>query len=239
MNDALIRPTQSVLGLRGSNFPVLEISLGGTPRGILLLVCDCGDLLGGTTEVMNRLAEHGYESLAAEIPREEASARLGVLFARADARGWTAEQTGMVGWGSGGRIALDAAVENTFGAAVSLSPALRGDDCRNSTGLEEFSGRVSTPWLGMFGADDPAAPESSIISLRAALDAGSDVHTVTVSYSGVGESFYRHGNDGVGYAAWYDSWQRTTEWLEARIAPRLTPLAQQWRHRCIEGSVSS
>ncbi|MDJ0490698.1 dienelactone hydrolase family protein [Rhodococcus qingshengii] len=239
MNDVLIRPTQSVLRLHGRNFPTLEISLGGTPKGIVLLACDGGDLLGGTTEVMNRLAEHGYESLAAEIPLEDASARLSVLFARAEERGWTAEQTGMLGWGSGGRIVLDAITEKAFGAAVSLSPALRSDDSGNSVAQEEFSGRVATPWLGMFGADDPAAPESSVANLRAVLGGGSDVHAVAVIYPGVGDGFYRHGNDGVGYAAWYDSWQRTIEWLEARIAPRLTPLAQQWRQRCIRGSGSS
>jgi len=239
MNDVLIRPTQSVLGLHGRNFPTLEISLGGTPNGLVLLACDRGDLLGGTTEIMNRLAEHGYESLAAEVPREEAGATLDVLFTRAEERGWTAEQTGMVGWGSGGRIVLDATAERAFGAAVSLSPALRSVDSGNAVGLEEFSGRVATPWLGMFGADDPTAPESSVANLRAVLGTGSDVHTATVIYPGVGDGFYRHGNDGIGYAAWYDGWQRTLEWLEARIAPRLTPFAQQWRQRRIQESVSS
>ena len=43
--------------------------------------------------------------------------------------------------------------------------------------------------------------------------------------AGKGRDFYDRTEDGVSYAASYDGWQRTVEWLNARVAPMLTPLA--------------
>ncbi|HEY5855683.1 MAG TPA: dienelactone hydrolase family protein [Aldersonia sp.] len=232
MNDALIRPTRSLLGLDDGELPVLEITLGGTPRGIVLVACDGGSATADASEIMNRLAEHGYESIAATVAPDESQPAVRELFARAADRGWTPEQTGMVGCGSGGRVALDAASTQPFGAAVSLSATGTPDHpVQNSISASEFEGRIATPWLGLFGSDDPDLPAGRVRELEAALDRGTDVHTMTMRYPGVGREFYRHGEDGLGYGAWYDGWQRTVEWLNARIAPRLTPLAQQWRQR--------
>lgn len=232
MNDVLIQPTSTMLDRGGREFPVLEIVLGGTPRGIILLVCDMGDLSVSAGEIMNRFAEHGYESLAAEATSAHSLPTLDALFARAAARGWTAEQTGMVGLGTGGLTVLDAAVRRSFAAAVSFSPTDPNDaDTAPGVAVERFSAGVATPWLGLFGADDPGAPAHWIANLESALDRNCEIHTATVRYPGCGRELYRHGNDGPGYAAWYDGWQRTVEWLGARVAPRPTPLATQWRAR--------
>lgn len=228
MSGIRIQPTRSTIEYRAGKLPVLEISLGGTPRGVVVLVCDETDSSDGVVEWMNRFAEHGYETLAATVPWDCSFPLLDTVFFRTEGRGWTAEQTGLVGWGSGGRVVLDAATRLSFGAAVSMSASLRDGSCTSS---DEFEGGVATPWLGLFGTEDPEAPERLVTGLRSALDRGADVHTEVVRYPGVGADFYRQGNDGVGYAAWYDGWQRTVEWLEARIAPRLTPFAQQWRQR--------
>ena len=60
--------------------------------------------------------------------------------------------------------------------------------------------------------------------------AGSSYSQV-VTYPGVGEDFHRRSENGISFAASYDGWQRTVEWLLARVASRLTPLAQAWRDR--------
>ncbi|MDH6284158.1 dienelactone hydrolase family protein [Prescottella agglutinans] len=232
MHDILIQPTSTTLYGDGSELPTLEISLGRTPQGIVLLVCDSDDLLVSASEVMNRLAARGYESVAAEVPPVGCRSVVDALLTRAAARGWTQEQTGLIGFGAGGLSVLDAAVRKSIGAAVSFSPTLRtysGDS--SAAASETVEAQVTTPWLGLFGAEDPAASADWVERLTSMLDRNSEIHTATVRYPGVGREFYRHGNDGAGYAAWYDSWQRTMEWLEARIAPRPTPLALQWREK--------
>ncbi|MGH3431817.1 MAG: dienelactone hydrolase family protein [Thermocrispum sp.] len=212
MNDVvMIKPTRSAIGER----PVLEIALGGAPRGLVLLLCDDGGLERDATEVMNRLAEHGFESLAAEV------GPLAPLVERATERDWSQEQIGLVGLGAGGLAVLQAAADLRLGAAVSLSPA----------GSLSDVGAVVTPWLGLFGAQDPGATADGVRALADRLRAGSDVYTRVVSYPGVGREFYHRSGDGVSYAASYDGWQRTMEWLELRVAPRLTPLAERWRRR--------
>lgn len=233
MNNVLIPPAELAIRHGAGDLPALEIRLGGTPRGLVLVVCEPGTLDADAPEVMNRLAEHGYESLAAEVTPETARRNLDAMFARAAHRQWAAEQIAILGWGSGGRAVLDAATRMLFGAAVSISPT--PPQC-SATAVEQLadvvSGPLETPWLGLLAADDPCATEDSVSDLTSALDASSTVHAAIVRYPGVDRTFYRHtSQDGLGHAAWYDGWQRTMEWLEARVAPRLTPLAAQWRSR--------
>lgn len=219
MNEmVVIQPTRSTVGAQ----PVLEIALPGVPRGLVLLLCDRGGLERDATEVMNRLAEHGFESLAAEAHGPDL---LQPLLARSAERGWEPEQIGMVGLGVGGRAVLEAATELRLGAAVSFSPT-------GEHGVADDPTRaLVTPWLGMFGADDPAVSAEVVGDLAGRLSTESDVYSSVVTYPGVGRDFYRHHDDGVSYAASYDGWQRAVEWLELRVAPRLTPLAERWRRR--------
>jgi dienelactone hydrolase len=208
MSDLLrIQPTRTSL----ADMDVLEITLGGVPRGLVILLLDETATGHEAEETMNHLAEHGYETLCTLSPSFDP------LLARALARGWTTEQTAVVGVGPfGGRVALAAAVSTQLAAVVSLSPALDLD-----------ATNVRSPWLGLFGERDVTPAEVSALAAR--LYASSDIFTQVVRYPGVGRDFYRRTSDGVAYAASYDGWQRVLEWLDARVAPRLTPLAQAWR----------
>lgn len=203
--------------------PVLEIWLGGTPRGLVILVSDANAPEGEVVEAMNNLAAEGFESLA--LWAGPGVATLGE--ARARARGWKAEQTGVVGIGEGGAIALGMARQRELGAVVSISPALDDEAVADIV----VSPVLRTPLLTLFGASDTSVPASAHARLRDAFDAGSDVFSRVVTYSGVGADFYRRSEDGVAFAASYDGWQRTLEWLLARVASRLTPLAEAWREK--------
>jgi carboxymethylenebutenolidase len=241
-----IQPTSSVIETPDGEQSVLEISLGGVPRGLVLLLCDQGGLEQDAVEMMNSLAEQGYESLAAELtarlpastgPTDPMSVdvvarALSVFVSRADERGWTPEQTGVIGIGLGGRAALAAASRLELAAAVSVSPTVEPDASSTpAIRLHEAIAAVRTPWLGMFGGMDESAPDDEIRWLAASLHNNSEVYTEVVTYAGVGRDFYRQAGTGVSYAASYDGWQRTLEWLNARVAPRLTPLALRWRRR--------
>lgn len=218
MSDViLIKPTRCELtgGVTG-----LEIRLGGTPRGLVVLLSDTEVPEAEVVAAMNRWAIEGYESLALTAAGDPTATAL----ARASERGWAPEQIGVVGIGAGGTVALDLARRHQVGAVVSVSAAPRADEVASDPFLR-------TPWLGLFGehADDITAAERRRI--EHALRDGSDVYSQVVVYPGVGSDFYRRSEDGISFAASYDGWQRATEWLNARVAARLTPLALAWRAR--------
>lgn len=218
MSDlVLIEPTATSIPTPGGDVPVREITLGGAPRGLVCLLHDPDTPAIDVVEAMNRFALEGYESLAVSA----ATCSTQDLLGRAAARGWEPEQVGMVGLGDGGTAVLAAARETGFAAAVSFSPAPDVDDVHRSPTLR-------TPWLGLFAAE-AGPPAAEVRSLAHALDDGSDVFSHVVVYPGVGRDFHRSAESGLSYAASYDGWQRAVEWLNARVAARLTPLARAWR----------
>lgn len=229
MNDAImIDPTRSTIPTGDGPLPALEIALPGTPHGIVVLLCDAGTPETDVATRMNHLAADGYDTLAVELG-ERALDAAPALLQRAAERSWEAEQVAVVGIGTGGRAALAVALEHELAAAVSFSAPLHGSPLPDRP--------VRTPWLGMFGADDTAAPAEAVGRLHSIVDA-SDIFTEVVRYPHVGPGFHARGDDGVHYSASYDGWQRTVEWLDARVAPRLSPLAIAWRRRHV-GQVAS
>lgn len=217
--------------------PVGELHLGGVPRGAVLLLCERGDLEHAAAEFMNRLAEHGYESLACDLSPAGLDEDVLVhdvrsLLDRLAERGWAHEQVGLLGYGSGGRVALLVAAELVLGAVVSVEPSgVVAPAGSAACPLEATPPSVRTPWLGMFGTSDGATPRTAVERLGAQLRANSPVFTQVVAYDGVSGVIYRDAREGVAHAASFDSWQRVLEWLNVRVVPRPTPLAEAWRRR--------
>ncbi|MBB3082376.1 dienelactone hydrolase family protein [Geodermatophilus sabuli] len=225
-----IEPDVTEVPSGGRSLEVATVALGGVPRGAVVLLSGAGGLRHvEVVDAMNELAEHGYESVAADLgPAEDDDAaleHLRTLLDRLAARGWDLDQIGVVGYGSGGRVALLAAAAMELGAAVSVRPVLpAGLDARPVD-------PVRTAWLGLFGALDERTPPGSLAAFGAALAASSPVFTQVVSYPGVTGEFVHDGLHPLTHAAAYDSWQRTVEWLNARVVPRPTPLARAWHER--------
>lgn len=213
----LIEPTRATLA---GDLHACEIRLGGTPRGLVVLITEDSTPELEVVEAMNHVALEGFESLA--VPATTGVAD--VALARAAERDWEPEQVGVVGIGAGGTVALDIARANQLGAAVSLSPVPDVDAVVARPALR-------TPWLGLFGASAGDLSGDEVRRLEQALHDGSDVFSQVVVYPGVGADFHRRTEDGVSFTASYDGWQRTIEWLNARVASRLTPLALAWRQR--------
>lgn len=242
-----IEPDRSSIETPHGPLELVEIALGGTPRGMVLLLCEQGGLEREAVDVVNMLAQHGYESLATEIvtgASEESqetedplrgggvAQHLKAVIGLALERGWEAEQMGMVGIGLGGRAVLAAASSLHLGAAVSFSPTVNhtvSDGPDNL--LNGAPPAIRTPWLGLFGDRDAAAPPEDVRTLARSLDDHSDEYTQVVRYANVGREFYHRSGDGVSYAASHDGWQRAMEWLDARVTPMLTPLAKEWLGR--------
>jgi carboxymethylenebutenolidase len=236
-----VRPDLSDLPSGGGTVRVAELYLGGVPRGAVILLCSPGALTADAIEGMNGLAEHGYESIAADLAHNATSDDTSLhdvqtLIDRLAGRGWSSEQIGVVGYGFGGRVALLAASEFALGAAISIDPS--GVAASTDGGLSPLvdPGRgVRTSWLGMFGELDRHSPTASVAALGRSLRALSPVFTQIVSYPGVSGDFYRNSLESIAHAAAFDSWQRVIEWLNARVVPRPTPLAEAWRARQLVG----
>jgi carboxymethylenebutenolidase len=216
----LIQPTAAEIVTPDGPIIIREVQLGGVPRGIIVLLTEADSAEVDVVERLNEFALEGYESLAAAPGREH----LPDILERVRQRGWDEEQVGVVGIGDGGTLALHLAQERQLGAVVSFSPAPNLDAIARDPQLR-------TPWLGMVGAEATDLDGVDARRMRKLLDDGSDIYSRVVIYPGVGREFHRRSGDGVSYAASYDGWERTTEWLNARVAARLTPLAAAWRRR--------
>lgn len=221
-----IEPVRSALDMPDATLETAEIRLFGLPRGAALLLVDQGGLDTLAPELMNRLAEHGFESLAADLStlaRDGSGTGPAVeaLLAALGERGWRHDQIGVVGYGAGGAAALEAARDLDLGAAVSVSP--RGV-------LDIAEPAVRSPWLGMFGELDEEVPMTTLLDLEARVWRGPEFSRLVV-YPGVGPSFYRASASSLDHAASFDSWQRVVEWLNVRVAPRLSPFAERWAER--------
>ncbi|MCX4428898.1 dienelactone hydrolase family protein [Streptomyces mirabilis] len=213
------------------------IELGGVPRGAVIVLCDAGALERDAAGIMNGLAERGYESLAVDLsPAPVISVRdllgdVAVLLRRFGERGWSPEQVGLVGYGFGGRTALLAAAEFELGASVSVAPSGMADTPTEALPpLSRAARPVRTPWLGLFGRQDPGAPPEAVDRLRERLR-DSPAYTQVITYPGVARDFHRDAREALAHATTFDVWQRTVEWLELRVVPRPTPLAEEWQKR--------
>lgn len=225
----------------GRSLPVARIELGGVPRGAAIVLCDAGALERDAAGFMNGLAEHGYESVAVDLSPtggdptgttdRDLVSDVAVLVGRLGERGWSPAQVGLVGYGFGGRTALLATAEFALGAAVSIAPSGVADAWSDALPpLTQVARHVRTPWLGLFGQQDPGAPADVLARLGSYLG-GSPAHTEVVTYPGVARDFYRDARETLAHVASFDAWQRTIEWLDRRVVPRPTPLAAEWQRR--------
>lgn len=232
-----INPRRDTVATAIGTVNITQVDLGGIPRGAVLVLTAGSDFGHHVATLLNELAEHGYESVAADMTsagRNDDTIRtaLAELLTHVGKRGWHREQTGVIGYGCAGRLALLAASQFTLGAAVSVSPRnLFGtaDQLFNET--TALASRIRTPWLVMFGENDPWAPDAARRELERTLRSAAPAYTQIVCYPGVGGDFYRKSRESFEIAASYDCRQRILEWLNLRVAPRLTPRARAWRQR--------
>ncbi|MEO5663238.1 MAG: dienelactone hydrolase family protein [Nocardioides sp.] len=232
-----IRPRVDAVDSELGRVPIAQLDLGGIPRGAALLLCSGGDFEADSAQHLNDLAAHGYEGVAADLDAingtdEQLVDVVGTLLTHLRRRDWQGEQVGLIGYGLGGRLALLASARYGLGATVSVSPtAMTAGDEHLSPAIGALAPAVRTPWLGMLGEDDRAVPATACDELAAALRLDSPAYTQLVRYPGVGGDFYRASSESIEIAASYDYWQRTIEWLNLRVQPRLTPLAIAWHER--------
>jgi carboxymethylenebutenolidase len=228
-----IAPQGARLPSARGDIDVLRIDLGGVPRGAVVVLPTAGALHRDAGAVMNRLAAQGYESVAMDVSAA-AGGSAGLVEAAMTGlaqRGWSAEQVGLIGYGAGGGPAalMAAATGASLGAAVSVAPVWTAEPASALRSAARSAHLLRTPWLGLFGSGDANAPARAVAALAEALGTRAPVFSQLVVYPGVAGAFYLDSAQAAVHAAAYDSWQRTVEWLNLRVVPRLTPRAQAWR----------
>jgi carboxymethylenebutenolidase len=125
-------------------------------------------------------------------------------------RGVQADLLGVVGFDLGGTAALVVASHRKLGAAVSVG----GQGVGELPALVEIAGKLTSPWLGMYGDPGDEKGEIAVARLRdAAASAG--VVTNVVRYPGANHRF----DADPGAAA--EAWQRTLNWFDAHLQSAL------------------
>lgn len=223
--DVRIDPESTTAHVDGSTVTVLSVLLGGVPRGGVAVVAGPDGLDDiAAVDVMNALAQHGYESYLAGGVADPTQATVAHLTERLAARGWEDEQIGLIGYGSGARVVLEATATRAYGAAVSIP---RGAE---QLLLPDRVTDVRSPWLGLVGLGAERELVPGLADYRDELRRRAPEHTRIVGFPGA-DHCLRDSTDARVHAAAFDSWQRTAEWLNIHVAPRPTPLALAWRER--------
>jgi carboxymethylenebutenolidase len=208
----------------------------GRPFGGVVVIQEAYGVTDHIEDVCQRLADVGWLSVAPHLyhrtgdpvlpyddfsqvmPHAGALTATGILSdvnAALDyiaAAGFPAEGAGVVGFCMGGTIALMAAVECGFGAAVTFYGGGVAEGRFGFPSMVDAAPRLRAPWLGLFGDQDPIIPSEQVEALRAAADTAA-VPTEIVRYADAGHGFNRDGSDDYHQDSSIDAWRRTLDWF--------------------------
>ncbi|MBB5913589.1 carboxymethylenebutenolidase [Nocardia transvalensis] len=186
--------------------PITVHEPDGNARGGIVVLHESREFADALLELMRSLAGEGWMVVAPNLFHRNGSTEAVFgddLFADFDAcfdwltgRGVFDDCVGVLGFDSAGTAALLVATNRPVGAAVSVAaPGIADPLGAGADALVRAAPRLQAPWLGLYGADDPATPVDQIESLRDAA-ARAMVATLLVTYPGL-----RHRPDHPGFDA--------------------------------------
>ncbi|GAB2651142.1 dienelactone hydrolase family protein [Nocardia goodfellowii] len=177
--------------------PIMVIEPEGHARGAIVVLHESREFTAPLLELMQALAVDGWTVVAPNLfhrangdPSHEVFGD--ELFDDFDAchdwltaHGVFPDCIGVLGFDHAGTAAFLVATNRPVGAAVSVAaPGILEpltDDC---DALVRAAPELQAPWLGLYGADDPAIPSAHIDQLRDAA-ARASVASLVVSYPGL------------------------------------------------------
>ncbi|MGW4396151.1 dienelactone hydrolase family protein [Amycolatopsis nivea] len=196
----------------GSTLRLTFAEPDGALRGGLVVLHEGDGVTDGVLLLVKSLAGEGWLTVTPHIESGEKLTQRDLLDATDRTlewltdRGIEADLRGVVGFDLGGTAALVVASHRKFGAAVSVG----GQAVAELPKLLEIAGRVTSPWLGMYGDAGDEAGEAEVEQLREAA-ASAKVATNVVHYPGANHRF-----DADPSAA-EEAWQRTLDWFTAHL----------------------
>jgi carboxymethylenebutenolidase len=183
-------------------------------RGGLVVLHEADGVTDGVRLLVSSLAGEGWLAVAphiegedeAKLTREDVLAATDITLAWLVDRGVQADLLGVVGFDLGGTAALVVASNRKLGAAVSVGGQGRGE----LPVLADIAGRLTSPWLGIYGDAGDEHGGAEVERLRDAA-ANATVVTEVVRYPGANHRF-----DADPDAA-AEAWQRTLNWFDAHL----------------------
>jgi len=183
----------------------------GALRGGLVVLHEADGVTDGVKLLLASLATEGWLTVTPHLENEELTQQ-DLLDATDRTLAWLVERgvqadlLGVMGFDLGGTAALVVASHRKLGAAVSVG----GQQAAELPALVEIAGKLTSPWLGMYGDAGDEAGGADVERLRDAA-ASAKVATNVVHYPGANHRF----DADPGAAA--EAWQRTLNWFDAHL----------------------
>ncbi|MEU0532234.1 dienelactone hydrolase family protein [Amycolatopsis tolypomycina] len=183
----------------------------GALRGGLVVLHEADGVTDGVKLLLAGLATEGWLTVTPHLENDELTQQdlldaTDLTLAWLVERGVQADLLGVMGFDLGGTAALVVASHRRLGAAVSVG----GQRAAELPALVEIAGRLTSPWLGMYGDAGDEAGGADVERLRDAA-ASARVATNVVHYPGANHRF----DADPGAAA--EAWQRTLDWFDAHL----------------------
>jgi carboxymethylenebutenolidase len=180
-------------------------------RGGLVVLHEADGVTDGVKLLLASLATEGWLTVTPHLGDDGLSQQdlldaTDITLAWLVERGVQADLLGVMGFDLGGTAALVVASHRRLGAAVSVG----GQQIVELPALVEIAGRLTSPWLGMYGDAGDEAGGVEVERLRDAA-ASAAVATDVVHYPGANHRF----DADPGAAA--EAWQRTLNWFDAHL----------------------
>lgn len=207
--------------------PITVIEPEVHARGGIVVLHESREFTGSLLEFMRALATEGWIVVAPDLfHRGETEPDHEVfgdeLFADFDAsfdwltrRGVFPDCIGALGFDHAGTAAFLVATNRPIGAAVSVAaPGIAEPLTEDAEALVRAAPNLQAPWLGLYGADDPATPPDDVEKLRDAT-ARASVASLLVSYPRLG---HRADNPGTeDDDSTYDARTRIFDWFDSNL----------------------
>jgi carboxymethylenebutenolidase len=228
----------------GSPMGLYDAAPDGEARGAVIVIQEAFGLTEHIEDVCQRFAAEGYRAVAPHlfhrsgdpvIPYDDMRAvmpHLGRLSgegldADIDATlgylaglGFPARSVGIVGFCMGGSVVVLAAAHHALGAAATFYGGGVTAGRFGMPPLLDLAPELQTPWLGLFGDEDPSIPTDQVEALRAAVKQAS-VPTEVVRYPEANHAFHCDARgDTYHEASATDAWKRTLAWFDTHLAGR-------------------
>ncbi|WP_020668804.1 dienelactone hydrolase family protein [Amycolatopsis nigrescens] len=185
----------------------------GAVRGGLVVLHEGEGVTDGVRLLVASLAGEGWLAVAPHmgagagtLTRDDILAATDLTLAWLLERGVQADLLGVVGFDLGGTAALVVASNRRLGAAVSVG----GQGGKELPALVEIAGKLTSPWLGIYGDAGDDLGGAEVERLRDAAST-SGVVTNVVRYPGANHRFDADPGAAV------EAWHRTLNWFDAHL----------------------
>ena len=213
----------------------------GEARGAVIVVQEAFGINDHIRSVADRFAEAGYLAVAPalfhrsgdpelgyedmqevmpfimQLQADEVEADLKATLEHLAGLGFEGQRVATVGFCMGGSISFVAGCYWPLGAAVTFYGGGIAQSRFGFPPLFDLAPTLQTPWLGLFGDEDPGIPTTEVEGLKdAAAKAGPD--TEVVRYPDANHGFHCDARSSYHETSAKDGWARTLAFLDEHLA---------------------